>query len=112
MRHRKRRQNDIHTKNIQYIQDNKELIESGRHWNVLAHFAQVMLNKPEDIIRKFGSEKVVQNALEVVTNLLSLRYLVWIDSLSLDAFQVWICWDDPFRILHWNNAPIRKPKQR
>ncbi|ELH7495197.1 hypothetical protein ACSYON_001407 [Vibrio vulnificus] len=59
----KRRQDDIHAKNIQYIQENRELVESGRHWRFLVHFAQTVLTKSEDIVLKYGDEDIVKKAL-------------------------------------------------
>ncbi|NAX45740.1 hypothetical protein CAG70_01825 [Photobacterium halotolerans] len=59
----KKRQNDIHAENIQYIQENQELIESGRDWNFLFHFAQSVLIKPENIVLKFGDEEIVKSTL-------------------------------------------------
>ncbi|MBM4811127.1 hypothetical protein HYO53_03325 [Vibrio parahaemolyticus] len=60
----KKRQDDIHTENIQYIQENRELVESGCHWSFLVHFAETVLIKPEDIVLKFGDENIVKNALK------------------------------------------------
>ncbi|ELP5726923.1 hypothetical protein QTV44_000096 [Vibrio vulnificus] len=59
----KKRKNDIHAENVQYIQENRELVESGRHWRFLFHFAHTVLNKPEDVVLKFGDEEIVKNAL-------------------------------------------------
>jgi hypothetical protein len=59
----KKRQNDIHADNIKYIQENRELVESGRHFSFLVHFAETLLTKPEDIVLKFGDEEIVKNAL-------------------------------------------------
>ncbi|MCG9770467.1 hypothetical protein L1D59_17885 [Pseudoalteromonas piscicida] len=59
----KKRKNDIYVENIQYIQENRELVESGRHWRVLVEFARTVLDKPEDIVLKFGNEEIVKNAL-------------------------------------------------
>ncbi|MDN3696095.1 hypothetical protein QWY97_01815 [Vibrio cortegadensis] len=60
----KKRQNDIHAENIQYLRDNRELVESGRHWSFLVYFAQVVLTEPKDIVLKFGDEEIVKNALK------------------------------------------------
>lgn len=59
----KKRQNDVHAENIQYIQENRELVESGRHWRFLVHFARTALIKPEDVVLKFGDEEIVKKAL-------------------------------------------------
>ncbi|MFX5640987.1 hypothetical protein ABTF02_13990 [Acinetobacter baumannii] len=58
-----KRQN-IRNENIQYIQKNRELIESGKHWRCLLDFANLTLNKPERIIKEFGDEELVKTALK------------------------------------------------
>ncbi|WIH25361.1 hypothetical protein [Photobacterium damselae] len=59
----KQRQSDIYAENIKYIQENRELVESGRHWRCLVNFAQTILTEPKDIVLKFGDEEIVKNAL-------------------------------------------------
>lgn len=59
----KKRQNKIHADNIQYLQENREFVESGRNWGALRAFAEALLNKPEEIELKFYDEKMVKNAL-------------------------------------------------
>lgn len=54
----------IRNENIQYIQKNRELIESGKHWKCLLDFANLTLNKPERIIKEFGDEELVKTALK------------------------------------------------
>ncbi|QYX46933.1 hypothetical protein K3F43_19895 [Pseudomonas tussilaginis] len=63
MRRRHREQSDINKLNIQYLRDNRELIESGRHWNCLARFADLVLNAPDQIEHEFGDEVLVRKAL-------------------------------------------------
>ena len=63
MERRRRKQDEIHAANIKYIRDNRELIESGRHWNSLIHFAPLALMHPDRIERQVGDEKLVKNAL-------------------------------------------------
>lgn len=55
--------NDSQTENIKYIQDNRELIESGCHWNCLVHFSYLVLNEPNNIKQKCGDEALVRSAL-------------------------------------------------
>ncbi|WP_375322716.1 NACHT domain-containing protein [Aliivibrio logei] len=59
----KKRQHDIHAENIKYIQENRELVEGGRHWSFLVRFADVVLLNLENIVIEFGDEKLVRNAL-------------------------------------------------
>jgi hypothetical protein len=62
----KRRENkklQINAENHRYMQENRELVESGRHWKCLTQFAYQVLEKPEGIIIKFGDEKLVRDAL-------------------------------------------------
>lgn len=50
-------------KDIQYIQENRKLIESGKHWNTLLAFSRTILQEPDRIVEKFGDEQIVRNAL-------------------------------------------------
>ncbi|NIY89357.1 hypothetical protein [Vibrio campbellii] len=63
-RRHKQRQKNIHAENIQYIQENRELVESGHHWSFLVDFAETVLIAPEDIVSKFGDVEIVKNALK------------------------------------------------
>ncbi|MFU2325077.1 NACHT domain-containing protein [Pseudomonas sp. NFX98] len=63
MKRRHREQNEIHKLNIQYLRDNRELVESGRHWRCLARFADLALNSPDKIEHEFGDEALVRKAL-------------------------------------------------
>ena len=58
-----RRQYKIRAANIKYVQDNRELVEGGRHWTCLVRFAELVLNDPDKIEQKFGDEVLVRNAL-------------------------------------------------
>ena len=60
---RRRRQDEISATNIKYIQDNREIVEGGRHWKYLVLFAKIVLISPEKIVHKFGDETIVRNAL-------------------------------------------------
>lgn len=63
MKRRRRKQEENRAKNIKYVQDNRELVEGGRHWNCLVRFAELVLRYPEKIEHEFGDETLVQNAL-------------------------------------------------
>lgn len=54
----------IRNENIIYIQQNRTLVESGKHWSCLLGFATNILNKPETIEVEFGDENLVRNALK------------------------------------------------
>lgn len=64
MRRRNKQQSEIHKENIKYVQENRELIESGRHWRCLVRFAELALEKPENIKLEFGDETLARNALK------------------------------------------------
>ena len=69
VRHRRRdrryqmQQEEIRADNINYIQENRELVEGGHHWGLLVSFAELVLMAPDKIEREFGDEKLVRNAL-------------------------------------------------
>lgn len=63
MKRRNREQNDINKLNIQYLRDNRELVESGRHWRCLTRFADLVLTDPDKIEHEFGDEALVRKAL-------------------------------------------------
>ncbi|WP_122572057.1 NACHT domain-containing protein [Pseudomonas viridiflava] len=63
MARRRQKQQDINKLNIQYVLENRELIQSGRHWNCLARFAELVLNSPNKIEYEFGDESLVRSAL-------------------------------------------------
>lgn len=62
-RERNKKQRNIHYKNIQYIQNNRPLIESGKDFNYLLRFSEITLLEPNKIIEEFGDEKLVRDAL-------------------------------------------------
>ncbi|MEL0604076.1 hypothetical protein [Pseudoalteromonas undina] len=64
MRRRKNKKKQIHVENIQYVQAERELVESGKHWGCLVRFAHLVLNKPENIELEFGDEVLVRNAIK------------------------------------------------
>lgn len=63
MRRRKNKKKQVNVENIQYVQAERELVEGGQHWGCLVRFAQLVLNKPENIELEFGDEALVRNAL-------------------------------------------------
>ena len=83
MKRRRRYQDEIRTANIKYVQDNRELVEGGRHWDCLVHFAELVLMRPDKIEHEVGDEKLVRAALKncldfitpVVPDLLKLAEL-------------------------------------
>tara|TARA_R110001592_G_scaffold118920_1_gene321548 strand:- start:149 stop:4054 length:3906 start_codon:yes stop_codon:yes gene_type:complete len=62
-RRKAEKQAKIHAKNINYVQDNRELVENGRQWNCLVRFAELALSASDNIEREFGEELLVRNAL-------------------------------------------------
>lgn len=60
---RRRNQDEIRATNIKYVQENRELVEGGRHWTCLVSFAKLVLTAPETIEHEFGDETLVRNAL-------------------------------------------------
>ena len=57
------KENKVRVHNIKYVQDNRELVEGGRHWSLLVRFAELALNSPDKIEQEFGDERLVRNAL-------------------------------------------------
>ena len=62
-RRRRRKQAKIRRANIEFIQDNRNLIERVRHWNSLVGFAQLTLMGPDHIGSRVGDEELVRSAL-------------------------------------------------
>ncbi|WP_293268265.1 hypothetical protein [Neptunomonas sp.] len=63
MKRQDRKEGDIRKDNIQYVQDNRSLVEGGKHWSCLIHFAELVLENPDKIEQEFGDENLVRNAL-------------------------------------------------
>jgi cytidylate kinase len=63
MKRRNKKKKQVNAQNINYIQENRELIEGGQHYGYLIRFARLVLNKPENIELEFGDETLVRNAL-------------------------------------------------
>ncbi|UAW98952.1 hypothetical protein KEM63_02930 [Halopseudomonas nanhaiensis] len=60
---REKKQGDLLAASRKYIQENRELIESGRHWSCLIRCADLVLALPEEIDNEFGDRNLVHNAL-------------------------------------------------
>lgn len=60
---RRRKEDEIRNANIKYVQDNRKLVEGGRHWGCLVRFAELVLDSPDKIEQEFGDEALVRNAL-------------------------------------------------
>ncbi len=63
MKRHRRKQNEINASNIQYVKENRELVEAGRHWGCLQRFSRLVLETPDKIETEFGDETLVRNAL-------------------------------------------------
>jgi hypothetical protein len=73
-RKRRLRQEDaIRSANIKYVQNNRELVQSGRHWGCLVRFAHLVLNAPDKIDHEFGDETIVRNALRNCLDFIALH---------------------------------------
>jgi hypothetical protein len=59
----KRKQQNSHAENIKYVHENREFVESGRHWGCLVRFADLVLMHPDKIENEFGDESIVRNGL-------------------------------------------------
>jgi len=58
-----RKQREIRAANMKFVNENREIVESGRHWSCLVHFAELILMGPAKIELEFGNEKLVRTAL-------------------------------------------------
>lgn len=54
----------IRNENIQYLQNNRELIEAGKHFGCLVDFANVTLHRPERIKEEFDDINLVKTSLK------------------------------------------------
>jgi hypothetical protein len=63
MKRHEKKQQEIHTANIKFVNENRESVEQGQHWGCLVRFAQLVLMNPERIESEFGDEALVRNAL-------------------------------------------------
>jgi hypothetical protein len=60
---RRRKEEDIRITNIRYFQDNRELVEAGRHWDCLVLFAELVLMHPDKIEHEVNDKELVRVAL-------------------------------------------------
>jgi len=60
---RDKKQMALYAANIKYVQENRELVESGRHWGFLVRFSELLLMEPDRIELEFGDKAIVHNAL-------------------------------------------------
>lgn len=63
MRRRNRKQREIRAKNIQYINEFRDVIESGNHMSCLKQFAKILLMSEDKIELEFGDDALVRRAL-------------------------------------------------
>lgn len=63
MKRRRVRENEMRAANIKYVQENRALVEGGRHWSCLVRFAELILMQPDKIEEEFGDEVIVRNGL-------------------------------------------------
>lgn len=63
MKRHDRKQREIHARNIKFVNENRDILECGRHWGCLVRFAELVLMFPERIELEFGDEKLVRTAL-------------------------------------------------
>ncbi len=63
MKRRRKQQDETRVANIRYVQNNRELVEGGRHWGCLVKFAELVLMDPSKIEQEYGEETLVRNAL-------------------------------------------------
>jgi len=54
----------IRNENIQYLQNNRELIEAGKHFGCLIDFANLTLHRPERIKEEFDDINLVKTSLK------------------------------------------------
>ena len=64
MRRRDIRKLQINAENINYMQENRKLIEEGKHFGYLERFAYLVLDNPEKIEADFGDEVLVRTSLK------------------------------------------------
>lgn len=60
---RDKKQMALRAANIKHLQENRELVESGRHWGWLVHFSELLLIEPDRIELECGDKNIVHNAL-------------------------------------------------
>ena len=63
MKRRENREDQIKSANLQYLRDNRDLVESGRHWECLKHFAELYLMNPKELSEHVDDPGMPINAL-------------------------------------------------
>lgn len=61
---KEREQKKIRLENIAYVNENRELIESGRHFNCLVRFAELTLLEPKKLEIEFENDPIIRNSLK------------------------------------------------
>eukprot|EP01132_Coremiostelium_polycephalum_P014285 gene14285-17366_t len=69
-RYRRQRKN-LRAANIEYIKENRKVIEIGEHWDFLSSFAMTALSSPDKLDIEFGDEILVRNSLRNCIQFLS-----------------------------------------
>lgn len=64
MKRNRRQREEARSANIKYINENLELVKSGRHWGFLVRFSTLVLMAPEKIEEEFGQKIIVSTALQ------------------------------------------------
>jgi len=81
MKRQSRKEDEIRTANIKYVQENRELVEGGRHWRCLVRFSELLLHFPDQIEQEFGDEMLVRNALRNCLGFID-KYIPGLQSLA------------------------------
>ncbi|MEH7881265.1 hypothetical protein V7799_28685 [Rhizobium laguerreae] len=85
MKRRRGRDDDIRAANIKFVKENRELVESGRHWGFLNRFANLTLMHPDQIEHEFGDQVLVRNALRNCLDFIAELCLIYFALPSFDA---------------------------
>ncbi|MEW8255016.1 MAG: hypothetical protein AB2747_11725 [Candidatus Thiodiazotropha taylori] len=64
MKRNRKQEESVRVANKRFVQDNRDLVESGNHWGCLVHFSELVLNTPGKIVDEYGDEELVRNALK------------------------------------------------
>lgn len=76
---REKKQMVLRAANIRYLQENQELIESGRHLNSLLHFSALFLMEPDKIESECGNKKLFIMLFRIVWILFHHIFLGWVN---------------------------------
>ncbi|MFH4713800.1 ATP-binding protein [Vibrio alginolyticus] len=116
VKRQERRQMSIHSKNIDYVNEHRDLIISGRHWGYLQRFAELVLNRPDDIVREFGDEHLVRTALRncldfIEPNIPDLQQLAELQCQSKSRSSELILFAACIEIMRFNSSLESVPYQ-